>query len=1036
MRLSHRTMLATVLVAFSALVVLATSASSAITQTNGTFAVDLPLSKPTTLGPANGSALVYPVNALKFTWKAVPGATTYDVQVAQQSSTSINCDTKEAWQPENILFTHNTSELGWVPEQTDDSLGKKVWTGTYCWRIRPAGAVPGTWSASPRFSISWPATPTNLKFYSDENGEIPRSGAADAQGFDTGYLEWSAVDGAPRYEVQISESPTFSTASIFASKTYAGTRLLLPAMPDNNYTWRVRPIAANGIVGNWSSSATFTIQRDTRYWTGTAGATYPAQGATVNDLRFGYEPVPGASYYRYMVSKSPSSFTELDSNGPYGAVINPDTCAYGNSRLSAIEEDDSSTINNWVSMAAMLDPVVVKNLYTWCEYDTDGAGPGTATTQVVPDIPDTIYWRVYPVWQLSPTTETGWNVPTRKIVGSSITRSFELEPYDNTLISNPAYAPVAGGQCKDAPGLAPDEDCLRNLGGSMSPLNPTIHSSTMQVPFFEWGAYPGLYPGNLLIGDGPGSFRVQIARDTEFNNQVIPTAANNLIRGWMSTIGPAKRDERAASSVGQFRFGSINRSFVLTTGLPDEGQDGNGYFWRSIPCQSGPGSADSGPFLCSPDFYSDETEDIWSPGMKFGTPDSGALEFRKRVEVSTQVIQGFTDTTPLLRVGPKNASTFSDWQRGIQGADHYVFELSRSSSFDTSDQFKTTVPRIVPWGATPADPLEPGTWHWRVRAVDRDGLAGTWSNASTFSIAAAAPTPSSDSATIGVGGTVEWNRVPGAIEYEVAWSTDGSFNSGVTTASTLQTAYFLPSSAPGAYSWRVRAKTGPNAYGPWSTPKDITILAKTAISYGMSASVVNVGSIVIVEGQLVVAGTPRNSQVVELQRKNVSCAASGTYSKLMSGTSGKNLDDGFVRYRFKPTRSGCYRLAWNFATGTVYSAAFEIGARPVVSFAPQKRSVKRGQAFCSKIVSKQAITGTLRVQYKVGKVWVTAKSQRVSAMKRRTQCAAIGRGGVFPVRLVIDNIVHPTAGWKLFETTTIGGGLVKTADSFVIVRSR
>ncbi len=833
--------------------------------------------------------------------------------------------------------------------------------------------------------------------------------------------------------MQISEAPTFSAASIFASKTYFGNRLLLPAMPDNNYTWRVRPIAANGIVGTWSSPATFTIKRDTRYWTNTAGATYPAQGDTVDDLRFGYEPVPGASYYRYMASTDPTSFTELDSNGPYGRVSDSTTCSFGNFRLSAIEESESSTINNWVSMAAMLDPAVVKNMYSWCEYDLDGTGPGTATAQVLPPLPDTIYWRVYPVWQLSPQTETGWNVPTRKIVGSSITRSFELEPYDNTLLSDPNYEPVAGGQCRETPGLAPDRDCLRNIGGSMSPLNPSIHSSTMQVPVFEWGAYPGVYPAH---GAGPGSFRVQVARDSEFNNQVIPEAANNLIRGWMSTIGPAKRDDRADTSVGQFRFGSINRSFVLTTGLPDEGQDGNGYFWRSIPCQSSPGSTTAGPYLCSPDFYSDETEDIWSSGMRFGTPDSGALEFRKRVEVSTQVIEGFTDTTPMLRVGPKNASTFSDWQRGIQGADHYVFELSRNSSFDTFDTFKTTVPRIVPWGATPADPLEPGTWFWRVRAIDRDNLEGTWSATSTFSIAAAAPTPSADSATIGVGGTVEWSRVPGAVEYEVSWSTDQSFNSGVTTAATLQTAHFLPSTTPGSYYWRVRAKTGDSAFGPWSTPKAITILAKTAISYGTSANVVKVGSIVIVEGQLVVAGTPRNSQVVELQRKNVACAATGRYAKLMSGTSGKNLDDGFVRYRFKPTRSGCYRLAWNYATGTVYSAAFEIGARPVVTFAPQKRTVKRGQAFCSKIVSKQAITGTLRIQYKVGKVWVTAKSQRVRSMKRRTQCAAIGRGGVFPVRLVIDNMIHPRAGWKLFDTTTIGGGMIKTADSFVIIRHR
>ncbi len=1017
MQLSHRTRFATVLVAFVALVVLATTASSAIKQTNGTFTVDLPLSQPTTLGPANGTALVYPVNSLKFTWRAVPGATTYDVQVSQQSSPTINCDTKEAWQPENILFTHNTSELGWVPEQTGDDRGKKVWTGTYCWRVRPAGAAPGTWSSSPRFSISWPATPTNLRFYSDENGDIPRSGAADSQGFDTGYLQWSAVEGAPRYEVQISEAPTFSAASIFATKKYAGTRLLLPQMPDNNYSWRVRPIAANGIVGNWSTPSTFTIQRDTRYWSAADGKDlFPQNHATLDDVRIGWEPVPGASYYRYMAAITSTLFPELESTGPYG-VPNDNCTGFTNSRLSAQDVDNSSTINNWVTLGGLFDPEVIRNIMTYCERETDS---------VVwhPTFPSTIHWRVYPVWRISPATETGWDIDAEDIVGSAIQRRFNTDPYDPSDMGHAELGVVNGTPpTSDCESLA----CLRLKQGALSPRNSSVNSTTMQVPYFQWGYYPGGF------NSGPGAFRVDVARDSSFNNRVLPPGGS-MLRGWISAKGPVKRDAWASNSTGMGDFGRFHRSFAFTTGLPDEGLDGDGYFWRAWPCDSGDVVSTDNPHLewACENTYVDQTDNGDSPGVRAGTPNSGALEFNKRVEVTTQVVAGFTDTMPMLRVGPVDAGAdFAKWQRGIQGADHYEFELARNSSFDDSEILKTTVPRIVPWGATPEDPLEPGTWFWRVRAVDRDSLKGTWSSTSSFSVAASAPTPSSDSATIGVGGTVEWSRVPGAIEYEIAWSTDQTFNSGVTTASTLQSAYFLPSAAPGTYSWRVRAKTGDEAYGPWSAAKQIVILSRTAISYGTSANVLKVGTPSIVEGQLVVAGTPRNKQAVELQRKNTSCAARGSYVRLMKAISGKNLDDGFVRYRFKPTRSACYRLAWRYASGTVYSAAFEIGARPVVSFRPLQRSVKRGKPFCSRIVSKQAVTGTLRIQYRVGKVWVTAKSQRVAGMKRRTQCAAIGRGGVFPVRLVIENMVHPKAGWKLFDTTTVGGGMVKTADTFV-----
>src|SRR5690606_9769103 len=145
---------------------------------------------------------------------------------------------------------------------------------------------------------------------------------------------------------------------------------------------------------------------------------------------------------------------------------------------------------------------------------------------------------------------------------------------------------------------------------------------------------------------------------------------------------------------------------------------------------------------------------------------------------------------------------------------------------------------------------------------------------SSFSVGAAAPTPSSSSQGQGVGATVEWSPIPGAVSYEIAWATSSSF-SGATVKETRQTAYHIPSSTPGNFVWRVRAKIGDDAYGSWSAARSVRILSPTRIPIGVSRGTVNSRSIAIIEGQLIVAGSTRNGQRVYLERKNATCNENG-----------------------------------------------------------------------------------------------------------------------------------------------------------------
>jgi hypothetical protein len=1015
-----------ILACFAACCALAFGASSsagAIKLSDGSFLLDLPLSKPTTVAPATGALLQFPTDPIKLTWRPVPGAGAYDVQVARESSASVDCNSASAWALDNILLTHNTTETGWVPELTDKAHGSDIWTGTYCWRVRASGKSNGTWSSGSRFTVAWAAQATNLRFYSDESGDVPRAAGTngDTQGFDTGYLEWDPVGGATQYEVQISNALTFGQASLFATKVYPATRMLLPQMPNNQYTWRVRPITSTGIRGSWSASGTFEISHDTRYWGGAANTTsptlYPADGATVHDMRIGWEPVPGASYYRYKATSDADTFTVLENLAPYGDEVPDTNCSFYEGRLSDANVAGSSTINNWVTYGSLFASDVMDNLTKECEWTDDNGTPDDDTDdidhKVLPPLPSTVYWRVSPVWELSQATEDGWDVDDATIVGQPVQRGFTPANYGAAEIADATRGPVPGGKCNQGGGST--VDCLRNLPGEggMSPLNPSSDSTTMQVPVFTWGTYPGNVPTA-----GPGSFRVQVARDSHFGQKL---GAGEF--GWSANRGPLEYDAIANDDKGMTRFGSMTQSFAFTSGLPDEGRsDGDGYFWRAIPCSGGIGT------VCA-----DHYNDLTSSGLAYGTAGSGAVQFRKEVDVSTAVVTGFTPTTPMLKVGPAGtaASDWATWQRGIQGADHYEFELARNQAFDDQDKvYKTTVPRIVPWGATPQDLLEPGTWFWRVRAIDHDDLAGSWSDTSSLTAQAPAPAISASSSTMGVGGTVEWSPVEGATGYEIAWSSDAGFGSGVTTNQTKQTAYYIPATAAGSLYWRVRAQVGATSYTEWSDPRAITILSPSHIPTGISRSILNVGSYAIVEGQLIVAGTARNGQSVQLERKGSSCTGTARYMRVARAVSGRNLDDGFVRFKVRVRQSQCYRLSWKYSTGTLYGAAFQLGARPIVSFTPLQRRVTRGRSFCSRIVSRSAVTGTLLVQYKVGRGWVTARTQRVRNMKRRTQCAAINRAGTFPVRLVLMNLINPKRGWKQYENTFVNNGTIRTNDQF------
>ena len=165
-------------------------------------------------------------NTPTFVWAAVTGGHTYHIQVD---------DDKQFGSPERDVFggigalTHIASEL---PD------------GTYYWRVQAINSVgaPGAWSARWWFTVDTvaPAAPGLVS---------PVDGARVTN--KKLKLEWTAVEGAYRYELQLDSNPAFPLPIIAnrSQTTYKPPTPLGQAI----YYWRVRAVDRAGNASAWSS---------------------------------------------------------------------------------------------------------------------------------------------------------------------------------------------------------------------------------------------------------------------------------------------------------------------------------------------------------------------------------------------------------------------------------------------------------------------------------------------------------------------------------------------------------------------------------------------------------------------------------------------------------------------------------------------------------------------------------------------------------------------------------------------------------------
>ena len=228
------------------------------------------------------------------TWSPVAYATKYRVTIATDRSLAQPVATVNSGKPIETAATVLA-----VPFTLN--------TGEYFWAVQPLDAAghPGASSEVRSFTWGWNAgTPTRVVDGNDR-----------PEVFDP-LLEWDAVAGAAKYDVQVSSEEGFGPNAVVFQETVAGTSVApTKALPNNNrWYWRMRAVDPEGRAGAWQPGPSFlkpfddpdpaepgdqTIE-NLHVRDHTSGAAMPL-GATADDPIVAWDPVPGAAQYEVRV---------------------------------------------------------------------------------------------------------------------------------------------------------------------------------------------------------------------------------------------------------------------------------------------------------------------------------------------------------------------------------------------------------------------------------------------------------------------------------------------------------------------------------------------------------------------------------------------------------------------------------------------------------------------------------------------------------------------------------------------------------------
>ncbi|MFS3129696.1 Ig-like domain repeat protein [Nocardioides sp. Bht2] len=222
--------------------------------------------------PSNLASTAVDGGMPRLSWDRVDGATSYEFQVAANSSFS------------SLVESSSTTNVSYVPTVGLPAAG--------AWRVRSKDASGVSDWAESTFDRVTPAPPAL---------NHPIDGAVIQQPEDSPSLRWQGVAGATGYKVQIGTDSSFSDPTRQIEATTKVPSYLFSPTTAQEYWWRVAAEVGTGIYTSWSTVSSFRIPGLRSVDITGMSPQHSSPAEYVEDSVFGWEPVPGAVTYQLEV---------------------------------------------------------------------------------------------------------------------------------------------------------------------------------------------------------------------------------------------------------------------------------------------------------------------------------------------------------------------------------------------------------------------------------------------------------------------------------------------------------------------------------------------------------------------------------------------------------------------------------------------------------------------------------------------------------------------------------------------------------------
>lgn len=717
-------------------------------------------------------------------WKPVPGATSYLVQIADDSSFSSS----------NLVDSATTAALRWVP-----TTG--LWGSTderqLFWRVVPNGVNastsdarinPFSRAAAPRPAPTSPAASSTVDYPAPVT------------------FTWQPVTGAQEYTLTYwknSESPTVVTGLTTTSHA--------PPAPlgAGTWQWNVRASfrASSATLATFAGPASATQTFTTR-WTDAASTpklVSPADGAVLNDVELTWSQVPGASKYRVELSLD-DEFTKV-----------------------SLTSDVSGT-------AFSLTRPLPSTTYFWRvrAYDAQGnaASKYSATRQLrkimgadAASVPA----------QASETTK-----PVLTVGGPSLSSpstidfdSFAItwEPVPRASFYQVEVAQLGGGApitCKTASTTA-----TIVAGYQPSGNQSAAHYSSSEC-LWSTAADRAIVPGNLysvivtavnIAADSAASYQSTSAEDSA----VVPSAksderyfvvaeggrdtTDNIVpdqSGLVSTetVSPSfswsplvyrlkPQDEEArASYMIELYTDSSKSSQIGTYWTPTPNLTANGIFARNTTTAS----SDAYHAVITPMVGGLRATSAWD---RLVVPQAGSVSWKRTGSAPAPGTVADVGGQKLLKMTPTPKTALGGTNRGYRVLIHQKGSSDTYATLNVDQPSTLAVKQIAYNGSTVTlTSLPAGAYEFRYAVLDGAGQPGPYSARTEFTVGYQTVTSMAERVLPGSTGSVlSWAPTVSAASYEVSVTPQGASTKKFATE---QTSIVLTDQTPGvAYTWSV-----------------------------------------------------------------------------------------------------------------------------------------------------------------------------------------------------------------------------------------